>query len=152
MDFKPSFPPINLSRSRLSAQSEPLMTREQIQEELNHIHTFSQNVQEAIQNAQHVQDSLIPPTSITTIQMPPPFDPITTSTTTIPPFRTSLLPSSTFVPLDQSLWIKDPPRPQEHTCSHCQRTKTIINNLQNEMRFMLNYILERLDHLSNQKP
>ncbi|GJX74196.1 hypothetical protein Tco_0312791 [Tanacetum coccineum] len=108
MDLELSFPPINLSRSRLSAQLEPLMTREQIQEELNHLYTFSQNVHEAIQNAQHVQDSLIPPTFITAIQMPPPFYPNTTSTTTILPFRTSFPPSSTFVPLDQSLWIKDP--------------------------------------------
>ncbi|GJU82228.1 hypothetical protein Tco_1284593 [Tanacetum coccineum] len=62
----------------------------------------------AIQNVQHVQDILIPPTSITAIQMPPPFYPTITSTTTLPPFITSLPPSSTFVPLDQSLWIEDP--------------------------------------------
>ncbi|GJS07633.1 hypothetical protein Tco_0364429 [Tanacetum coccineum] len=65
--------------------------------------------------------------------MPPPFYPITTSTR-IPPFRTSLPPSSIFAPLDQSLWIEDPPRPQEHKCPRCQRTETIINNLQDEMR------------------
>ncbi|GKG47347.1 hypothetical protein Tco_0506832, partial [Tanacetum coccineum] len=33
---------------------------------------------EAIHNAQHVQDSLIPPTSITHIQIPPPFYPTST--------------------------------------------------------------------------
>ncbi|GJW13978.1 hypothetical protein Tco_0018111 [Tanacetum coccineum] len=38
--------------------------------------------------------------------MTPPFHFTTTSTTTIPPFRTSLPPSSTFFPLDQSLWIE----------------------------------------------
>ncbi|GKC28839.1 hypothetical protein Tco_1036133 [Tanacetum coccineum] len=102
IDFKPTFSPINLSRSRLCAQLEPPMTRDKIQQELNQLHTFHQNIQEAIQNAQHVQDSLFPPTSITTIQMLPPFYPITTSTQ-IPPFRTSLSPSSIFVPLNQSL-------------------------------------------------
>ncbi|GJS40633.1 retrovirus-related pol polyprotein from transposon TNT 1-94 [Tanacetum coccineum] len=65
--------------------------------------------------------------------MPPPFYPVTTSTQ-IPPFRTSLPPSSIFVPLDQSLWIEDPPRPQEHTCPHCQRTETVVKNLQDEIR------------------
>ncbi|GKE86839.1 hypothetical protein Tco_1560581 [Tanacetum coccineum] len=133
MDFEPTFTPINLSRNRLGAQPEPSMTRDQIQQDLNQLHTLHQNIQEAIQNAQLVQDSLIPPTSITNLQMPPPFYPVTTSTQ-IPPFRTSLPPSSIFVPLDQFLWIEDPPRPQERTCPHCQRTKTIVKNLQDEMR------------------
>ncbi|GKA06279.1 hypothetical protein Tco_0685503 [Tanacetum coccineum] len=65
--------------------------------------------------------------------MPPPFYPTTTSTQ-IPPFGTSLPPSSIFAPLDQSLWIENPPRPQVHTCPHCQRTETIVTNLQDEMR------------------
>ncbi|GKE24609.1 hypothetical protein Tco_1436121 [Tanacetum coccineum] len=151
MDFKPSFQPINLSRSRLSAQPEPSMNRDQIHQELNQLHTLEQNIQEAIQNAQHVQESLIAPTSITTLQMPLPFYPTTTSTQ-IPPFRTTFPPSSTFASLDQSLWIKDPHRPQVHTCPHCQRTETIINNFQDEMTFMLNHILDRLNHLSNQLP
>ncbi|GJU60067.1 hypothetical protein Tco_1237833 [Tanacetum coccineum] len=149
MDFEPSFPPINLSRSRLSAQPEPSMTRDQIHQELNQLHNLERNIQESIQNAQHVQESLIPPTSITNLQMPQPFYPTTTSTQ-IPPFRSSLPPSSTFVPLDQSLWIENPPRPQVYTCPHCQRTETIVNNFQDEMRFMLNHILDRLNHLSNQ--
>nr|GEV06174.1 ribonuclease H-like domain-containing protein [Tanacetum cinerariifolium] len=138
--FKPTFPPINLSRRRLSAQPEPFMTRDQIQQELGQLHTLEQNIQEAIRNAQHVQESLIPRTSITTVQLPTPFYPTITSTQ-IPHFRTSLPPSSTFVPLDQSLWIKDSPRPQVHICPQCQRTETIINNLQDEMRFTLNHIL-----------
>ncbi|GJR03769.1 hypothetical protein Tco_1338814 [Tanacetum coccineum] len=100
MDFKPSSSPIKLSRSRLSAQPEPLMTREQIQEELNQFQNFSQNVQEAIQTAEHVQDSLIAPTSITSLQIPPPFYYTTTTLTTITPFRTSHPPSNTFIPLD----------------------------------------------------
>ncbi|GJZ73905.1 hypothetical protein Tco_0638051 [Tanacetum coccineum] len=41
--------------------------------------------------------------------MPPPHHFTTSSTTTIPQFRSSLPPSSTFVPLDQSLWIEVPP-------------------------------------------
>ncbi|GKC79535.1 hypothetical protein Tco_1130309 [Tanacetum coccineum] len=133
MDFKPSCPPINLSRSRLSAQPEASMTRDQIHQELNHLHTLEQNLHKAIQNAQHVQESLIPPTSITTLQMPPPFYPTTTSSQ-IQPFRTSFPSSTTFVPLDQSLWIEDPPRPQVHTCPHCQRTETIVNNFKDKMR------------------
>ncbi|GJZ04213.1 hypothetical protein Tco_0537488 [Tanacetum coccineum] len=64
MDFEPTFPSINLSRSRLSAQPDPSMTRDQIQQDLNQLHTLHQNIQEAIQNAQLVQDNLIPPTFI----------------------------------------------------------------------------------------
>ncbi|GJR35207.1 hypothetical protein Tco_1210891 [Tanacetum coccineum] len=48
-------------------QTTPLTERERIQQEINNLQTFHHNVQEAIQNAQHVQDSLIPPTSITHI-------------------------------------------------------------------------------------
>ncbi|GKB14070.1 hypothetical protein Tco_0847993 [Tanacetum coccineum] len=77
MDFVPSFPVINLSRT-------------------------------AIQNAQNVQNSLLPLFTATSPQMPPPIHFTTTSKTTIPPFRTSLPPSSTFVPLDQSLWMEGP--------------------------------------------
>ncbi|GJW25960.1 hypothetical protein Tco_0039771 [Tanacetum coccineum] len=151
MDFEPTLPPINLFRSRLSAQPEPSITKNQTQQELNQLHTLEENIQEAIRNAQHVQESLIPPTTITTLQMPPPFYPTTTSTQ-IPPFRTSLSSSSIFSPLDQSLWIENPHRPQVYTCPYCQRTKTIVTNLQDEMRFMLNHILDLLDHLANQLP
>ncbi|GJT24664.1 ribonuclease H-like domain-containing protein [Tanacetum coccineum] len=65
--------------------------------------------------------------------MPPLFYPTTTSTQ-IPPFRTSFHPSSTFASLDKSLWIENPPRPQVHSCPHCQRTKTIVINLEDEIR------------------
>ncbi|GKA21866.1 hypothetical protein Tco_0707828 [Tanacetum coccineum] len=80
INFEPTFPPINLYRSRLSARPEPSMTRDQIHQELSQLYTLEQNIQEAIQNAQQVQESLIPPTSISTIQMPPPFYPSSTST------------------------------------------------------------------------
>ncbi|GKC16981.1 hypothetical protein Tco_1013763 [Tanacetum coccineum] len=75
--------------------------------------------------------------------MPPSIHFTTTSTTSILPFRTSFPPSSIFVPLDQSLWMEGPSlsQPQEHTCPHYQRTESIVNNLQNEMRFMLEHIL-----------
>ncbi|GJX91458.1 hypothetical protein Tco_0344784 [Tanacetum coccineum] len=84
MDFEPSFPPISLS-SRLSAQPEPLMSKEKVLDELSQLYTFSQNVKKAIQNIQHVQNNHIPPTSITSLQMPPPFYFTTITTTTIPP-------------------------------------------------------------------
>ncbi|GJR66555.1 hypothetical protein Tco_0012620 [Tanacetum coccineum] len=51
IDLKPSFPPINLSRSRLSAQPEPSITRDEMHQELNQLHTLERNIQEAIQNA-----------------------------------------------------------------------------------------------------
>ncbi|GKD33103.1 hypothetical protein Tco_1248612 [Tanacetum coccineum] len=54
MNFEPTFPPINLSRSRLSARPEPSMTRDQIHQELSQLHTLEQNIQEAIQNGQQV--------------------------------------------------------------------------------------------------
>ncbi|GKA39475.1 hypothetical protein Tco_0732026 [Tanacetum coccineum] len=49
--------------------------------------------------------------------MPSPFHFTGTSTSIIPPFRISLPLASTFVPLDQSLWIEGPsiPQLQEHT-------------------------------------
>ncbi|GKD55167.1 hypothetical protein Tco_1288554, partial [Tanacetum coccineum] len=53
----------------------PSVEREIIQQEIRNLQAYHQNIQEAINNAQHVQDSLIPPTSITHIQIPPPFYP-----------------------------------------------------------------------------
>ncbi|GJR72333.1 hypothetical protein Tco_0084698 [Tanacetum coccineum] len=100
--------PINPLPQNIS-QTLPLTTllieKERIQKEINNLQTFHHNVQEAIQNAQHVQDSLIPPASITHIQMPPPFYPITTSFQTLP-LDPSFPPSSTFGPIDQTLWLE----------------------------------------------
>ncbi|GJX25622.1 hypothetical protein Tco_0231918, partial [Tanacetum coccineum] len=143
MDFEPSLRHINLSNARISAQPKPFLSREQVLHQLNQYQDFDRHIEEAIQNAQQVRYSLIPLNTTFPPQM-----------STIPPFRTSLSPSSTFVPLDQSLWTEGLfiPPPQEHTCPHCQRTKTIVNNFQNKMRFMLNHILERLNHLANQQP
>nr|GEU34322.1 hypothetical protein [Tanacetum cinerariifolium] len=111
VDFEPSFPSINLSRSRLSAQPEQFPSRDQVMQELSQYQDFDHHLEAAIQNAQNVQNSLLPPFTTTSPQMPPippPFHFTTTSTTSIPPFRTSLTPSSTFVPLDQSFWIEGP--------------------------------------------
>ncbi|GJW59057.1 hypothetical protein Tco_0105788 [Tanacetum coccineum] len=95
----------------------PSMERENIEQEIQNLQTFHQNVQEAIQNAQYVQDNLIPPTSITHVQLPPPFYPISTSTQT-PLFGAPFPPPSIFGPLDQSLRLEQPPKPQDHTCPH----------------------------------
>ncbi|GJU97640.1 hypothetical protein Tco_1326911 [Tanacetum coccineum] len=114
----------------------PSMERENIEQEIRNLQTFHQNVQEAIQNAQYVQDNLIPPTSITHVQLPPPFYPISTSTQT-PLFGAPFPPPSIFGPLDQSLRLEQPPKPQDHTCPHCLRTESIINNFQTETRYVL---------------
>ncbi|GJR70042.1 reverse transcriptase domain-containing protein [Tanacetum coccineum] len=95
MDFEPSFHPINLSSARISAQPEPFLRREQVYHQLSQYQDFDPHIEEAIQNTQNVQNSLLPPITAT-------------STTTIPPFRSSLPLSSTFVPLDKSLWIEGP--------------------------------------------
>ncbi|GKA83034.1 hypothetical protein Tco_0789782 [Tanacetum coccineum] len=35
-------------------------------------------------------------------------------------------------------------------CEHCQRTQVLVNDLRDELRFILNHILERLNILSHQ--
>ncbi|GJW32493.1 hypothetical protein Tco_0052525 [Tanacetum coccineum] len=100
MDFEPSLYPINLLNARISAQLKPFLSREQVLQQLNQYQDFDRHSEEAIQNAQQVRDSLIPPNTTFPPQM-----------STIPPFRTSLPPSNTFFPLDQSLWIEGPSIP-----------------------------------------
>ncbi|GKE07792.1 hypothetical protein Tco_1411343 [Tanacetum coccineum] len=85
MDFEPSFPPINLSRSRLSAQPEPFLNKEQVLHQLSQYQDFDHHIEESIQNAQNVQNSLLPPFTTTSLQMPPPHHFTTSSTTTTPP-------------------------------------------------------------------
>nr|GEX24461.1 hypothetical protein [Tanacetum cinerariifolium] len=109
MDFKPSFPQINLSRSRMCAQPEPFLSRVQAMQQLSQYQDFDLHLEAVIQNAQNVQNGLLLPFTTTSPQMPPPIHFTTTSSTSIPPFRTSLPPSSTFVPFDQSLWMERPP-------------------------------------------
>ncbi|GJU99301.1 hypothetical protein Tco_1328572 [Tanacetum coccineum] len=72
MDFKPFFPLINLFRrgSRMSAQPEPLMSRDQVLQQLGQLYDFSNNLEAAIQNAQNVQDSLLPHLTTTSSPIP----------------------------------------------------------------------------------
>ncbi|GKF60310.1 hypothetical protein Tco_0177096, partial [Tanacetum coccineum] len=37
----------------------------------------------------------------------------------------------------------------EMFCEHCQRTQVVVDNLQDEMRFILNHILDRLNVLAH---
>ena len=133
------------------AQTNPSIERANILHEIQNHQALHQNIEEAIQNAQHVQDSLIPPTSITHVHLPPPFPPNTTTNQTLP-LPPLYLPPNVFGPLDQSLFIEQPPKPLEHTCPHCERTKVMIDNFQAETRFMLNHILERIEDVSNRMP
>ncbi|GJX02181.1 hypothetical protein Tco_0186094 [Tanacetum coccineum] len=148
---EPTIPSLPPNSHQVNAQTNPSVEREIIQQEIHNLQAFHQNIQEAIHNAQHVQDSLIPPTSITHIQIPPPFYPTSTPIQT-PPYGPSFPPPNVFGPLDQSLWLEQPPQPLDHTCPHCQKTENIINNFQTETRFMLNHILDRLNHISNRLP
>nr|GEU77943.1 hypothetical protein [Tanacetum cinerariifolium] len=154
MEYEPFFPPTNLSRrgNRLCAQPKPSMTREQIIKELRKLQDLSNDIETTLYNAQNG-----PHTTTTTTMPPPPssLHPTTISTTTIPPFRPHLPPSQTPIHIDQSLWIDAPSSIspyQEQICPHCQRTHIFLHEVQDEMRFMLNHILERLTRLANQKP
>ncbi|GJX42673.1 hypothetical protein Tco_0257663 [Tanacetum coccineum] len=116
MDFEPFFPPINLSKrgSRMSAQPEPLLSRDQVLQELGQYQDFDHHLKAAIQNTQNVQNNILPPFTTISSQIPPIpslFYSTTTPTTVIPPFRQTLPPSNTFVLLDQSLWMEGPSLP-----------------------------------------
>ncbi|GKE54696.1 hypothetical protein Tco_1489852 [Tanacetum coccineum] len=56
------------------------------------------------------------------------------------------------LPLSQSMRSNDilPPLPHETFCKHCQRTQVIIHELRDEMRFLLNHILDCLNTLTYQ--
>ncbi|GJR12554.1 hypothetical protein Tco_0795206 [Tanacetum coccineum] len=71
MEFEPSFPPINIFRNRMSAQHEPLLSRDQVVQELRQYQEFKHHLEAAIQNAQNVQNSLLPPFTTISPQMPP---------------------------------------------------------------------------------
>ncbi|GJZ00527.1 hypothetical protein Tco_0517956 [Tanacetum coccineum] len=64
--------------------------------------------------------------------MKPPLPPM-------PPHLLPLRPNNPFLVLTREMF-----------CDHCQRTQVIVNDLREEMRFILNHILERLDVLSKQ--
>ncbi|GJT84293.1 hypothetical protein Tco_1058635 [Tanacetum coccineum] len=94
----------------LFAQLKPIMSQEQILEEIGKLQELSQNIEMTLHNAQSVQNSLLPPFTTISSQMPPLTSSLhltTTSTTTIPPFRPIFPPSQTFVPHDQSLCIDE---------------------------------------------
>ncbi|GJX25679.1 ribonuclease H-like domain-containing protein [Tanacetum coccineum] len=80
----------------MCAQPKSFLSREQVMQQLSQYQDFDCHFEAAIQNAQNVQNSLLPLFTATSPQMPPPIHFTTTSTTSIPPFRTSLPPSSTF--------------------------------------------------------
>nr|GEX28250.1 hypothetical protein [Tanacetum cinerariifolium] len=64
----------------------------------------------------------------------------------LPPLPPQLPPHS------QPMWTTNdfPPLTHEIFCEHCQRTQVIVNDLRDEMRFILNHILERLTTLTYQ--
>ncbi|GJZ71865.1 hypothetical protein Tco_0635716 [Tanacetum coccineum] len=64
----------------------------------------------------------------------------------LPPFPPHLLSQS------QPMWSTNdfPPLTHKMFYEHCQRTQVIVNDLHNEMWFILNHILERLTTLTHQ--
>ena len=108
-------------------------TREEIQAELHNLHQFKGMVDSHLSETMQMQNALL--ASIMTT----PNIPNTTNTSTIPPPQ----PSQTYYP----------PR---HGCSTCEqtaqtveRTRVMVHDFQEEMRFILNHILERLNALSH---
>nr|GEX41008.1 retrotransposon protein [Tanacetum cinerariifolium] len=63
----------------------------------------------------------------------------------LPPFPPQLLPSH---PMSSNNSF--PILTHEIFCDHYQRTQLLVNDLRDEMRFILNHILERLNVLSHQ--
>ncbi|GJU06196.1 hypothetical protein Tco_1122626 [Tanacetum coccineum] len=55
-------------------------------------------------------------------------------------------------PLLQPMWSNDilPPLPHKIFCEHCQRTQVTVNDLRDEIRFILNHILDCLNTLTHQ--
>ncbi|GKE38903.1 hypothetical protein Tco_1462308 [Tanacetum coccineum] len=85
-----------------------------------------------------------------TTNLPPPrpsFDTIERLANQTPPLPSMELP---FLPFPPQLPPLGPNNPfplltHEMFCDHCQRTQVIINDLRDEMKFIINHILERLD-------
>nr|GEW48054.1 hypothetical protein [Tanacetum cinerariifolium] len=81
MDVEPSFPPNNLSRSRMCAQPKPFLSINQVMKQLRQLQDFDRHIEAVIQNAQDVQNSLLPPFTTTSPQIhhqstsPPPLHP-----------------------------------------------------------------------------
>nr|GEY22547.1 hypothetical protein [Tanacetum cinerariifolium] len=55
-------------------------------------------------------------------------------------------------PLNQPIWSNDipPPLPQKSFCEHCRHTQVIAHEVCDEMRFIINHILGRLNMLTHQ--
>nr|GEV18040.1 hypothetical protein [Tanacetum cinerariifolium] len=95
-----------------------------------------------------------------TVNHPPPlpsFDSIERLANQPPPLpevmEPSLLPlPSQLSPHSQPMWSNNAFSPLTHEmfCEHCQRTQVIVNDLRDEMRFILNHILERLNTITHQ--
>ncbi|GKB78365.1 hypothetical protein Tco_0945260 [Tanacetum coccineum] len=71
--------------------------------------------------------------------MEPPLQPLPPQLPPLPPQLPPLGPNNPFLLLTHEIF-----------CDHYQRTQVIVNDLREEMRFILNHILERLDVLSKQ--
>nr|GEW78186.1 hypothetical protein [Tanacetum cinerariifolium] len=85
----------------------------------------------------------------------PPLPPIPTMEPSLPPMLPQLL---TFPPNHPSNFLPLLPLgPNNHFhllthemfCEHCQRTQVVVNNLWDEMHFILNHILDRLNVLAH---
>ncbi|GJQ96491.1 hypothetical protein Tco_0007630 [Tanacetum coccineum] len=74
---------------------------------------------------------------------PPPIPKVTKMEPPLPP---------QISPHSQPMWSNDafPLLTHEMFCEHCQRTQVIVNDVHDEMRFILNHILERLTTLTHQ--
>nr|GEY02506.1 hypothetical protein [Tanacetum cinerariifolium] len=81
--------------------------------------------------------------SIERLTQPPPL--LEVMEPPLPPFPPKLLPYS------QPVWSNNdfPPLTHEMFCEHCQRTQVFMNDLCDEMRFILNHILKRLSTLTH---
>ncbi|GJS49941.1 hypothetical protein Tco_0600062 [Tanacetum coccineum] len=104
-------------------------------------------------------DSLedLPPRTINPPPPQPSFDSIERLATLTPSTPDVMEPPLPFLPpqlapQSQSMWSNDdfPSVTHEKFCEHCQMTQVIGNDLRDEMRFILNHILERLTTLTHQ--
>ncbi|GKA71748.1 hypothetical protein Tco_0777887 [Tanacetum coccineum] len=87
------------------------------------------------------------PPPLPNMELPLPPLPPQFPASSLPPPKLSN-PTSTFPPLPPL----GPNNPfplltHEMFCDHCQRTQVIVDNLRDEMRFILNHILDRLNVL-----
>ena len=108
--------------------------KEEIEAELNHFHQFSNMVDSHLSDVMQLQSALLA-SIITTPNT-------NTNTSTIPPPQNH-----------------EPYYPPRHGCSNCEwtaqiteRTRVMVHELQDEMRFILNHILEHINALAHPPP